>query len=89
MSLSAATMSFAAVDAGGSLFGPIQDESLYITGCALPDEALCEEFFLSCLAWTNTTSASPRPAGVERLACALCDHLHIDTGLGLDSGSMC
>jgi len=72
-------MSLPAVTPADRVLGD-QDEVVVHHGVALYAEALCEELFLRCLAG-RTRHRRRRAAGVERLARALCDHLHIDSVL--------
>src|SRR3954469_1254670 len=59
---SAAVMSFEPLMPAGSLFGPIRTKLLYITGWRLTPKPSDRNFSSAGLAWTNTTSASPRRA---------------------------
>ena len=58
---SAVSMSLPLTPAG-SLFGPISTKSLYITSKRFTPKPSARNFSSCDLAWTNTTSASPRRA---------------------------
>ncbi len=57
---SAAAMSFEPLMPAGSPFGPIRTKSLYMTGLRSSPKPSATNFSSCALAWTKTTSASPR-----------------------------
>ena len=82
--LSAATMSFDALDAGRIALRADQDEVVVHHRIALHAEAFGEEFLFRRLGVHEHHVGVAAPAGVERLAGALRHHLHVDAGLGLE-----
>ena len=62
----------------GSAFGPTSTKSLYMTCRRLTPKPSATNFSSAALSCTNTTSASPRRASIERLARAQRDDAHLD-----------
>ena len=77
-------MSLRALDAGRIALRPDQDEVVVHHRIALHAEAVGDEFLLLRLGVHEHHVGVAAPAGVERLAGALRDHLHVDAGLGLE-----
>ena len=73
-----------ALDAGRIALRPDQHEVVVHHVEALHAEALGEEFLLLRLGVDEHHVGVAAPRGVERLAGALRDHLHVDAGLGLE-----
>ena len=74
----------AALDAGRIALRPDQDEVVVHHRIALHAEAFGDEFLLLRLGVHEHHVGIAAPAGVERLAGALRDDLHVDAGLGLE-----
>jgi hypothetical protein len=76
----------AAVDAGGIALWSDQDEVVVHHRVALYAEPIGDEFFLGCLGVDKHNVGVPATTGIECLPGSLCEHLHIDAGLGFEQG---
>ena len=70
----------------GSLFRSDQDEVVVHHRVALYAEPIGDEFFLGCLGVDKHNVGVPATSGIECLPGSLCEHLHIDAGLGFEQG---
>jgi hypothetical protein len=74
----------AAADAGEIALSADQDEVVVHHRVALYAESIGEKFFFSALGVDKHGIGVPATPDIKGLAGALGDHLHINTGLGLD-----
>jgi hypothetical protein len=72
------------LDARRIALGSNENEIVEHHWVALSTEALCEKFFLSRFGVHEDHIGVATPRGVERLARAQSDHLHVDAGLLLE-----
>ena len=87
--LSAAAMSFGPLTPAGSLLGPTRMKSLYMTACRFSPKPPATNFSSWGLAWTNTTSQSPRRP-VSSACPVPCERTFTSIPvLALNSGKIC